>query len=192
MFKSVRRREMIQDIITILRQLFLRHKGVRTFRYQKDTKNNAKNSNKAIQVYVDSVVMNELNITNGVFKSTYEIYVLIPHTDNTPTEENQSRCLTVAADVMAAIDEFPEYRGIISVYDYSILTLDGYSDDNCDGVRLTLTLNVPSPVSLCALGDNFNDEPYEEEEDKEIDVPEQKEPEIDDIVTITIPTHKRC
>ena len=29
---------------------------------------------------------------------------------------------------------------------------------------------MPSPVNLCTLDDNFNDEPYEDEPDNEIDL----------------------
>ena len=72
---------------------------------------------------------------------------------------------------MAFIDSQDEFQGILSVYDYSILTLSHYTDDNAAGVKLSLVLEMPSPLNLCTYEDNFDDEPHEEEKDKEIDIP---------------------
>lgn len=66
-----------------------------------------------------------------------------------------------------------------------------YTDDNAAGVKLSLILAMPSPVNLCVLDDNFNDEPYNEDDDREIDIDVN---EIDDITInpIKLPKNRNC
>lgn len=183
---------MINDIVNYIRNLCLRHKGVRTFRYQSDTSNNQRGNFKPIQCYLDDNMFCQYLITKGIFTCTMDLYVLQPKMQEDKVEDLQSRCLTVGADVLAAIDLWDEYKGVISLYDYSMYTLSDYSDDKCAGVKITIVLQIPSPVNLCTLGDNFNDEPYEDEPEADIDVPERYDPELDDITPITLPKKNAC
>ena len=184
---------MLKDVIEIIKDVSLRHKGVRTFRYQGNDFNNAQNNHKTYQVYVDDVSLHELNITTNIFKATFEIYVL-----GQPTYESgntvldvQNEAYTIATDIMAYIDTNDEFNGILSVYDYSLLTLSNYTDDNSSGVKLSLTLQMPSPTNLCTLEDNFNDEPYEDDEDMEINIDKEEVGDID-IKTIKLPRNRKC
>ena len=183
--------KMLKDVINIIKDISLRHKGVRTFRYQSEILNNAQNNNKMYQVYVDDVSLHELNITTNIFKAKYEIYILGFVGDDTDVLEVQNNAYTIACDIMAKIDIEDAYKGVLSVYDYSILTLSHYTDDNASGVKLSLVLQMPNPVDLCALDENFNDEPYEEETDSEIDINNEEIGDID-INPITLPTNRIC
>lgn len=182
---------MLKDVINILKDVSLRHKGVRTFRYQGEKFNNAQNNFKGYQVYVDDISLHELNITTGVFKAKFEIYILGFVDEDTDVLEVQNNAYTIATDIMAYIDIQDEFKGILSVYDYSILTLARYTDDSSAGVKLSLTLQMPNPTNLCTLDDNFNDEPYEDEPDHEIDVDEDEVGDID-ITPITLPRNRIC
>lgn len=184
---------MLKDIINILKDISLRHKGVRTFRYQGDDFFNQQNNHKMFQVYVDDVSLHELNINNNVFKAKFEIYVLgFPtNVSGTTVLDIQNDAYTIACDIMAYIDTKDEFKGILSVYDYSILTLSHYTDDNASGVKLSLELQMPSPVNLCTLDDNFNDVPYEDEEDNDIDINNEEIGDID-INPINLPINRRC
>lgn len=182
---------MLRDVVNIIKDVSLRHKGVRTFRYQSEILNNAQNNHAMYQVYVDDVSLHELNITTNIFKAKFEIYILGFVDDDTTVLEVQNNAYTVACDIMAYIDIKDEFKGVLSVYDYSILTLSHYTDDNAAGVKLSLVLQMPNPVNLCELDDNFNDEPYEEETDNEIDVNNEEIGDID-INPITLPTNRIC
>lgn len=184
---------MLKDVIDILKDISLRHKGVYTFRYQGDDLNNQQNNYKGYQVYVDDVSLHELNITTNIFKAQFEIYVLgHPNGESGNTVlDVQNNAYTIACDIMAFIDTQEAYRGILSVYDYSILTLARYTDDSASGVKLSLTLQMPSPVNLCELDDNFDDEPHEDEPDHEIDVDTDDVGDID-ITPITLPRNREC
>ena len=184
---------MIKDVINIIRDVALRHKGVRTFRYQSEILNNAQNNHKMFQVYVDDVSLHELNITTNIFKARFEIYIL-----GFPTNESGSTILdvqndayTIACNIMAYIDTKEDFQGVLSVYDYSILTLSHYTDDDASGVKLTLVLEMPNPVNLCTLDENFNDEPYEDDEDNEITINEDEIGEIE-INPIHLPINRKC
>ena len=154
--------------------------------------NNAQNNYPGYQVYVSDTSMHQLNITTNIFKAEFQIYV-IGHTDDEHSIlDVQNDCYSIAVDIMAYIDTLEAYRGILSVYDYSILTLSHYTDDSSAGVKLSLVLEMPSPLNWCTLDDNFNDEPYEEDEDTPIDVPTENVPDDLDIKAIKLPRNKPC
>lgn len=182
---------MLRDVVNIIKDISLRHKGVRTFRYQSEILNNAQNNNAMYQVYVDDVSLHELNITTNIFKAKFEIYILGFVDDDTTVLEVQNNAYTIACDIMAYIDIKDEFKGVLSVYDYSILTLSHYTDDNAAGVKLSLVLQMPNPVNLCTLDDNFNDEPWEDEPDHEIDINNEEIGDLD-INPITLPTNRIC
>ena len=182
---------MLKDVINILKDISLRHKGVRTFRYQGEVYNNAQNNHKYYQVYVDTVSRHDLNITSNIFKADFEIYILGFVDSETSILDVQNNAYTIACDIMAYIDNNDEFSNILSVYDYSILTLSNYTDDNASGVKLSLTLRMPSPVNMCELDNNFNDEPYEEEEDTPIDIDDKEVGELD-IKTVHLPRNRTC
>lgn len=182
---------MLKDVINIIKDISLRHRGVYTFRYQGDDLNNQQNNHKGYQVYVDDISLHELNITTNIFKARFEIYILGFVGDDTTVLEVQNNAYTIACDIMAYIDTQEAFQGILSVYDYSILTLSRYTDDNASGVKLSLTLQMPSPVNLCELEDNFDDEPHEEEKDHEIDIDNEEIGDIE-INPITLPRSRIC
>ena len=182
---------MLKDVIEILKDISLRHKGVRTFRYQGDDLFNAQNNHSYFQVYVDDISLHQLNITTNIFRAEFQVYVLGFVDDDNDVLTVQNNAYTIACDIMAYIDTQEAFQGVLSVYDYSILTLSHYSDDNSAGVKLSLVLQMPSPVNLCTLDDNFNDEPYEEEKDKEIDINDDEVGEID-LKPIHLPKNRIC
>ena len=184
---------MIKDIVKILENVCLRHKGVKTFKYQDKILINAQGGNQYYQVVLEDVSYHNLNITNGIFVSEFNLYFL-----GFPTKNEQDSILdiqdttySIACDVMEFIDNMPEYQGVLSVYDYSILTISHFTDDAAAGVRLTLKLRVPSPVDLCTYQDNFNPEPYVPDEDTNIDIPEKVQNENIGLKKIKLPKKKK-
>ena len=182
---------MLKDVVDIIKNIALRHKGVRTFKYQGDDYNNAQNNHKMYQVYVDDVSLHQLNITTNIFKAEFQVYILGFVDDENDVLTVQNNAYTIACDILAKIDLDEAYRGILSVYDYSILTLSHYTDDSAAGVKLSIILEMPNPVNLCELDDNFNDEPYEDDEDQEIDINNDEIGDIE-INPITLPRNRIC
>ena len=183
---------MLKDIVEIIKNTALRHKGVRTFRYQADDRNNAQNNYGTYQVYLDDVSLHQLNITSGIFKAQFELYVLAHPDDKKSILDIQNEAYTIAVNILGYIDTRDEWQNVLDVYDYSILTLSHYSDDDSAGVKLTLVLEMPSPLNFCTLEDNFNDEPYEEPQDRPIDIPTQEDNDWIDINPIRLPRNRTC
>lgn len=185
------RNDMLKDVVNIIKDTALRHKAIRTFRYTGDDLQNKQHNYKTYQCYLDDVSFHQLNITTNIFKAEFNLYILGFPEHDTPEDilDVQNSAYTIAADIVAYIDQNDAFRGSLSVYDYSILVLSHYTGQSNAGVKLSLILSIPSPVNLCELDDNFNDEPYEEPEDKEIDVNEKEIGDID-IKTIKLPKNK--
>ena len=184
---------MINDLVEIIKNISLRHIGVRTFRYQNDVYNNAQNNFKTFQIYLDTVSLHQLNITTNIFTSSFELYILSQpdgESGNTIVDV-QDKAFTIAVDILGALDTWDEYKSVLSIHDYSILTLSEYSDDDSSGVKLSVVLEVPSPLNLCSLDENFNDEPYEEDEDNPIDINEEEVGDIS-ISPIKLPINRKC
>lgn len=190
LFKLV---DMIKDLIEIFKNLALRHHGVRTFRYQNEIYNNAQNNFKTFQVYLDTVSLHQLNITTNIFTSSFELYILSQPdgTSGNTIEDVQTYAFTIAVDILGALDTWEAYKGVVSLHDYSILTVSDYSDDKSSGVKLSIVLETPSPLNLCTLDENFNDEPYEDDPDHEIDIDENEVGDIK-IKPIKLPRNRIC
>ena len=50
---------------------------------------------------------------------------------------------------------------------------------------------MPNPVNLCTLDENFNDEPYPEDDDTQIDINTDEVGDID-LKPITLPRNRYC
>ena len=187
---------MLKDLVDIIKDVSLKHKGIRTFRYQNKTYNNAQNNYLPFQVYLDSVSYHNLNITTNIFTVEFNLYVLAqPTKDEDGVLDVQNSAYTIAADIVAYLDYAEDYKGVLNMHDYGMMTVDHYSDDDSAGVRLSLTLEVPSPINLCELDENFNEEPYSGDTDTEITVDIKPLPELSEIKKITLPngcSRNRC
>ena len=183
---------MLTELVDIFKDIFLRHKGVCTFRYQDKTLNNAQNNFETYQVYLETNQYHALNITNNIFKVELNFLILGQPKGLKTILDIQDDCYTIATNVLAYVEEKQDFKGVISLYDYSILTFDHYSDDDSAGVQLSVVLAMPSPVNLCTLDDNFNDKPYEPTQDKEITIDEKKEVGELKIKRVKLPKSNGC
>lgn len=160
---------MLQDIIKLIENVSLRHKAVNSFKYQDSILTNAQGHNKSYQVVVDDNNLSQLLISYepDVFTLTLDIYIIgFVNTEDTILNV-QDGAYDIAIQLIKKIGTLDEYKGIIDIHDYSILTLSHYTDDNTAGVKLTLEMRVP--VGVCDLDKYFDDEPKDiTEEDTEI------------------------
>lgn len=161
---------MLNELISVIRETCLRHKLIKTFKYQAAIYNNAQNNYKYLQAYVDDVHMSQLliNTSPNIFTITFDLYIL-GFVESEDTILNvQDKCYDTALQIIMKLGELEEYQSIIEVHDYSLLTLSHYTDDNSAGVKATIELRVP--VGMCDLDEYFNDEPYEDDEDTDTEI----------------------
>ena len=169
---------MLKDLVKLLSETFRRYKTVKTFSYKDVTLFNQQGSDEMFQVLVEDSPFFELNISNQIFKASYEIYILsTPSKDEKSILSVQDTAFDIAVNVIEFIDN--NFKGVMSVYDYSILLLSHFTDNDSAGVKLSIVLQVPNPVDLCRYEENFNNEPYEKpEDDKSINLPEKVDKKI--------------
>ena len=147
-----------------------RFKGVNFVKYTGDDLVNQQHNEKTIQCWLDDVSLHQFNLTQNTAKVEYQIYIL-GFPEDTPDEilDIQDKCYDVALYTLAYLDNNDELKGLVSLYDYSILTLSHFTAQNNAGVKLSVVLTIPNGVNLCELDEHFG-EPYTPEQDEPIDI----------------------
>lgn len=182
-----------KDIVDALIGVLKRFKGVNYVKYTGDDLINQQQNYKTLQCWVDNISMSQYNLTTNINKIEFQVYVLgfSDGSSGNTVLDVQDRCYNLAVNFLTYIDNMPQFRNLISLYDWSILTLDRFSEQSNAGVKLSVVLNAVSPINLCEFEDWFNDEPYEDEPDREITINDDEIGDID-INPIHLPRTKRC
>lgn len=182
-----------KDIVESLTNVLKRFKGINYVRYDGDDLINQQANNKTLNAWIDNISLSQYNLTTNINKIEFQVYILgfaTGESGNTKLDV-QDECYNAAVNFLTYVDNNPEFRGIISLYDWSILTLDRFTSDSNAGVKISIVLDAKSPINLCEYEDWFNDEPYPEEQDHEIDVPTENIGDID-ITPIKLPKNRDC
>lgn len=170
-----------KDIIDSITNVMKRFKGVNFVKYTGDDLINQQHNEKTLQCYVDDISLSQYNLTTNINKIELQVYILgFPEDTPESVLEVQDECYNAAVNILAYYDNMPEFQGILSLYDWSILTLSHYTAQNNAGVKVSIVLNVMSPINLCELDEHFG-EPYTPEQDEPID-----------IKPITLKSTRRC
>ena len=182
-------KEIVDAIIGVLS----RFKGVNYVKYTGDDLINQQNNHKTLQCWIDNISMSQYNLTTNINKIEFQVYILgfADGTSGNTVLDVQDICYNVAVNFLTYIDNMPQFENLITLYDWSILTLDRFSDDSNAGVKVSVVLNAVSPINLCTFEDWFNDEPYTPEEDHEIDIDTDDIGEIE-IHPITLRRNREC
>lgn len=149
---------MLNQLIDYIGNIALRHKAVKSYKYQRREMINQQNNNGYIQVVVEDNAFFQNIITQNIFTVTFNIDVIGFPKDDTKILSIQNDCFTVANEIVAYIEQDDKFMGQLSVHDYDYLLLSHFTDDVSAGVRLSLELVIPNPIDLCTYLDNFNDE----------------------------------
>ena len=166
---------MIKNLTEAIKEQAQHIKGVKFFRYEGADLINCQNNNATIQVFLEDDIFTEYVVTKDLVKIQLNIDILDNIGDGEDKLVVHDRTNKIAIVLIKLLEE--NYKGILSVYDYNMINVSHYSDDNLFGTRMSLYLTMPSPVNFCNITD-FIDElnKYYKEEDKEITI---NKPEID-------------
>lgn len=146
---------MFEQIMNYIATTALKHVAVKQSKYQKRIMINQQNNNAYMQVVIEDDPFGQYIKTSGVYTLTLNIDVLGFPKDDTEILKIQSDAFQVASELIAYIDKDTTFMDRISVYDYSMLGISHFTDDNAAGQRVSLELVVPNPINLCDLDDNF-------------------------------------
>lgn len=166
---------MIKNLINVIKENAEHIKGVKYFNYEGVDLINCQNNNATIQVFVEDDIFVEFITTKDLIKVQLNIDILDNIGENESKLDVHDRTTKIAIVLIKLLEE--NYKNILSVYDYNMLNVSHYTDDDLFGVRMSLYLTMPSPINFCNIND-FIDElnEYQKEDDKDITI---KKPEID-------------
>ncbi len=182
-----------KQIVDTLVDVLSRFKGVNYVRYTGDDLINQQNNHKTLQCWIDNISLSQYNLTTNINKIEFQVYILgfADGTSGNTTLDVQDNCYNVAVNFLTYIDNMPQFQNLINLYDWSILTLDRFSDDSNAGVKVSVVLNAISPINLCEFENWFNEIPYEEEQDQEITINNEEVGEIT-INPVHLSRNRRC
>lgn len=158
---------MISALVKTFYDLAREHKLVKSFKYDRPSKGLGIGDELMPHVFLeDPLFFGDTNTTTGVVPVTVNFDIMItPQMLNNycvypSTEAGQALCESIAKNFIARIKQIigegDEYlKGIVS---WSILTLKHYYDNDCDGVRVTLVLNVKNDINFCDVEAHFDPE----------------------------------
>lgn len=184
-----------KDIVDTLTNVLSRFKGVNYVKYTGDDLINQQHNYNTLQCWIDNISMSQYNLTTNINKMEFQVYILgFPDdTSGNTILDVQDKCYNVAVNFLTYIDNMPQFYNLISLYDWSIITLDRFTSQSNAGVKVSVVLNAVSPINLCEFKDWFNDEPYHPEYDGEINVGETDGDVGDiDIKPIKLPKTHNC
>lgn len=166
---------MIKNLVNAIKEQAEHIKNVKFFKYEGADLINAQNNNSTIQIWVEDDIFTEFITTKDLVKIQMNIDILDNIKDGEDMLDTHDRTTKIAIVLIKLLEE--NYKNILSVYDFNMLNVSHYTDDDLFGTRMSLYLTMPSLVNQCNIND-FIDEmnKYYENEDKEITI---KKPEID-------------
>lgn len=161
---------MLKQLIEYIGNTALKHVAVKQFKYQKRIMINQQNNNGYIQFIIETDPYFQLLRSVNLFTMTINIDILAFPTSEYSVLDCQNDCFTVGNEVLHYIDTDDLFMGQLSVWDYSFLALEGFTDDNAAGQRISLELVVPDPINLCTYLNNFNEDDMQVEVDDSINL----------------------
>ena len=166
---------MIKNLVEAIKEQAEHIKNVKHFNYEGADLINAQNNNSTIQIWIEDDIFTEYLVTKDLIKVQMNIDILDNIGDDEEKVDVHDRTNKIAIVLIKLIEE--NYKNILSIYDFNLLNVSHYTDDDLFGTRMSIYLTMPSPVNECNINE-FIDElnKYEKNEDKEITI---NKPEID-------------
>lgn len=156
---------MVNTIVNTFYNLAKEHKLVRGFKYDKVSKGMGVGDEIHPFVFLeDPLWFGDTNLTTGVVPVTVNFEVLItPQMLNNysvypSTESGQALCESIGKNFIARLKQFvadgdPNIKGVVS---WNFMTLKHFYDNDADGVRFTLVLNVKNDINFCDTDAHFD------------------------------------
>lgn len=171
---------MFSQIVKTFYNLAREHKLVRSFKYDQPSKGLGIGNEAMPHVFLeDPIYAAETNLTTGVVPVTVNFSVMITpqllqnYSVYPSAEAGQTLCYSIGLNFIAKLREMinlgDEYiKGIVG---WSVLSLRHYYDNDCDGVRFSLVLNVKNIINFCDVEAHFDPEKEFKVEEPLVDIP---------------------
>lgn len=171
---------MFSQIVKTFYDLAREHKLVRSFKYDRISKGMGVGNEAHPHVFLeDPIYAADTNLTNGVVPVTVNFNVVItPQMLNNysvypSTEAGQTLCYSIGLNFIAKLRDMVKLgddyvKGIVG---WQCHTLKHWSDNDADGVRFSLILNVKNMINFCDVDAHFDPEKEFKVEEPLADIP---------------------
>ena len=155
---------MIIQLIEYIQNIAKQHKAVNYTSYKQQIDINHQNNYKYFQFNIDDEVLLEKQLVEGILTARLNINILGFVTQ----EQTPLTIQDTAIHIMLDVIEYLNNDNIVEIRDYNIVSFSNYTDDNCSGIRTSLTLVIPNPINICEYKDNFIEKEEEIEDELEL------------------------
>ena len=164
---------MVKDIVDLFYELSEKHKLIRSFKYDRLSKGAGVGDEMMPHVFLeDPLFFGNADTNSGTVPVTINFDIVITPQllenwgINPSTEAGQNLCQGIALNFIAKIRQMMkdgDLLNVSSIASWNFVTLKHWYDNDCDGVRCTLVLNVRNEIQFCDIDEHFD-------ENKEFDI----------------------
>ena len=159
---------MVKDIVDLFYELSEKHKLIRSFKYDRLSKGAGVGDEMMPHVFLeDPLYFGNTDTTTGTVPVTINFDIVITPQllenwgINPSTVAGQNLCHGIALNFIAKIRQMIQNGDLLSVSSiasWNFVTLKHWYDNDCDGVRCTLVLNVRNEINFCDIDEHFDEE----------------------------------
>ena len=146
---------MIDILHNIIKEQAEHINGVKFFKYEGNDLINQQHNNETIQIWMEDNIYTEYIVSKDLIKVEINIDIL-DKLDNDKTKLSiHNNTFKIGIILLKLIES--KYKGIINIYDYSLMNISQFTDDNLFGTRMTVYMHIPSPINECNINDYINE-----------------------------------
>lgn len=159
---------MVKDIVHLFYELSEKHKLIRSFKYDRLSKGAGVGDEMMPHVFLeDPLYFGNADTNSGTVPVTINFDIVITPQllenwgINPSTEAGQNLCQGIALNFIAKIRQMMkdgDLLNVSSIASWNFITLKHWYDNDCDGVRCTLVLNVRNEINFCDIDEHFDEE----------------------------------
>ena len=159
---------MVKDIVDLFYELSEKHKLIRSFKYDRLSKGAGVGDEMMPHCFLeDPLYFGNTDTTTGTVPVTINFDIVITPQllenwgINPSTEAGQNLCHGIALNFIAKIRQMMkdgDLLNVSSIASWNFVTLKHWYDNDCDGVRCTLVLNVRNEINFCDIDEHFDEE----------------------------------
>lgn len=159
---------MVKDIVHLFYELSEKHKLIRSFKYDRLSKGAGVGDEMMPHVFLeDPLYFGNADTNSGTVPVTINFDIVITPQllenwgINPSTEAGQNLCQGIALNFIAKIRQMMkdgDLLNVSSIASWNFVTLKHWYDNDCDGVRCTLVLNVRNEIQFCDIDEHFDEE----------------------------------
>lgn len=159
---------MIKDIVNLFYDLSEKHKLIRSFKYDRLSKGAGVGDELMPHVFLeDPLYFGNATTNSGTIPVTINFNIVV-----TPqllenwgiypsTETGQNLCYSIALNFIARLRQMiknGDISYVTGIDSWNFITLKHWYDNDADGVRCTLVIEVKNDINYCDIEEHFDEE----------------------------------